>query len=181
MISTSISCLAQSFDLIASFMFYVWLFGIKRNFSLVSRVFAIGPGDQGSVPSRVLTKTQKWYLIAPLLTQHYKGWIKCKVKQIRERSCASPTQQFSSHVKVVFWSPSTTVANFTCISSSTSSSSTTSSHASRTDFRDSLSPFVVIIIRFRRVFQTTSCVRTELLLVSSWWLANTGTLIGERY
>ena len=33
--------------------------------------------------------------------------------------------------------------------------------------------FVPIIHRFWQVFQTTSCVRTELLQISSCWLANT--------
>ena len=42
-------------------------------------VFANGPGDQGSIPGWVIPKTQKWYLIAPLLnTQHYKVWIRLK-------------------------------------------------------------------------------------------------------
>ena len=30
--------------------------------------FANGPGDQGSVPGRVIPKTQKWYLMPPCLT-----------------------------------------------------------------------------------------------------------------
>ena len=38
------------------------------------RVFANGPGDQGSIPSRVIPKTQKMVLDATLLnTQHFKG------------------------------------------------------------------------------------------------------------
>ena len=36
-----------------------------------------------------------------------------------------------------------------------------------------LSPFVSIIHRFRQVFHTTSCICTELLLVNSYWSANT--------
>ena len=35
-------------------------------------------------------------------------------------------------------------------------------HAARTDSPNSLSPSVSIIHRFRQVFNTTSCVRTEL-------------------
>ena len=46
-----------------------------------------------------------------------------------------------------------------------------SSLAAGTDSPDSLSPFVPIIHRFRQVFETTSCVHTELLFVSSCWLA----------
>ena len=45
--------------------------------------------------------------------------------------------------------------------------SLSSSCAICTDFPDSLSPSVSIIHRFRLVFQALSCVRTELLLISS--------------
>ena len=44
---------------------------------LVSRVFANGLGDRGSIPGRVIPKTQKMVLDATLLnTQHYKVGIK---------------------------------------------------------------------------------------------------------
>ena len=36
---------------------------IIRTIGLMSRVFANGPGDRGSIPGRVIPKTQKWYLI----------------------------------------------------------------------------------------------------------------------
>ena len=50
------------------------------------RVFANGPGDLGSIPGRVLPKTQKMLLDASLLNrQHYKVRIKGKVGQSRER------------------------------------------------------------------------------------------------
>ena len=40
-------------------------------------VFANSPGDLGSIPARVIPKTQKMVLDASLLnTQHYKVWIK---------------------------------------------------------------------------------------------------------
>ena len=40
---------------------------------LVGKVFANGPGDRGSVPSRVIPKTQKMIPDNALLnTQHYK-------------------------------------------------------------------------------------------------------------
>ena len=56
-----------------------------------SRVFANGPEDQGSIPGRVIPKTQKIVLEAALLnTQHYKVGIKGKVEQSRERSSALP-------------------------------------------------------------------------------------------
>ena len=41
------------------------------------RVFANGPGDRGSIPDRVISKTQKMVFDASLLnTQHYKVRIK---------------------------------------------------------------------------------------------------------
>ena len=51
----------------------------------MSRVFANGPADRGSIPGRVIRKTQKMVLDAALLnTQHYKVMIKGKVEQSRE-------------------------------------------------------------------------------------------------
>ncbi len=58
---------------------------------LAVRVFANSPGDLGSIPDRVIPKTQKMVLDASLLnTQHYKVRIKGKVEQPRERSSALP-------------------------------------------------------------------------------------------
>ena len=55
------------------------------------RVFVNGSGDLGSIPGRVIPKTQKMVLDATLLnTQHYKVRIKGKVKQFWERSSALP-------------------------------------------------------------------------------------------
>ena len=57
----------------------------------MARVFAIGPGDLGSIPGRVIPKTQKIVFDASLLnTQHYEVRIKSKVEQSRERSCTLP-------------------------------------------------------------------------------------------
>ena len=57
----------------------------------MSRVFANDPGDQGSIPGRVIPKTQKIALYATLLnTQHYKLRIKGIVDQSRERSSILP-------------------------------------------------------------------------------------------
>ena len=53
----------------------------------MSRLFASGPGDRGSIPARVIPKTQKTVL-ALLSTQHYKVRFKGKVEQPRERSSA---------------------------------------------------------------------------------------------
>ena len=55
------------------------------------RMFANGPGDSSSIPSRIIPKTLKMVLDATLLnTQHYKVRIKGKVEQSRERSSALP-------------------------------------------------------------------------------------------
>ena len=41
--------------------------------SLMSRVFTNDPGDRGSIPGRVIPKTQQWVLDTTLLsTKHYK-------------------------------------------------------------------------------------------------------------
>ena len=88
-----------------SFFTLKYLFLIKTNFlhlqwllshnnwaiGLMSRVFANGPGDLGSISGRVIPKTQKMVLDATLLnTQNYKVGIKGKVEQSRERSSALP-------------------------------------------------------------------------------------------
>ena len=57
----------------------------------MSRVFANGSGDQGSIPGRVIPKTQKTILDASLLnTQYYKLWIEGKAEQSTEMSHALP-------------------------------------------------------------------------------------------
>ena len=63
-----------------------------RSIGQMSRVLANGPGDQGSIPGRVIAKTQKMILYAALLSpQHYKVKIKGKMNQSREYSCALPS------------------------------------------------------------------------------------------
>ena len=81
----------------------------------MSRVFANGLGDQGSIPSQVIPKTQKMVLDAKLFnTQHDKVRIKSEVEQSREWSSTLPL-----HLSVVpiekgaFGSPSIKVANYT--------------------------------------------------------------------
>ena len=50
---------------------------LPRYIGLMSRVFANGPEDRGSIPGRVIPKTQKMVLDAVLLyTQYYKVRIK---------------------------------------------------------------------------------------------------------
>ena len=56
------------------------------------RVLANRPRDLGSIPGRVIPKTQKMVLDTSLLnTQHYKVRIKGKVEQSREGVAPSPT------------------------------------------------------------------------------------------
>ena len=49
---------------------YVYVRICNRLIGLVSRVFASGPGDRGSIPGRVIIKTlqKKWYFLPPCLT-----------------------------------------------------------------------------------------------------------------
>ena len=102
---------SSSYTLILSDLFSVFSIG------LMSRVFANGLGDRGSIPGQVIPKTHKTVLDAALLNaQYYKLRIKCKVEQSREWSSTLPL-----HLGVVviekgaFGSPSTKVANFTYI------------------------------------------------------------------
>ena len=65
--------------------FYQRVYRKIPDIGLGVRVFANGPGDLGSIPGRVIPKTQKMVLDASLLnTQHYKVRIKGKVEQSRE-------------------------------------------------------------------------------------------------
>ena len=84
--------------------------------AIMVRVFANGLRDLGSIPSRVLPKTQKMVLDATLLnTQHYMVRIKGKVEQLREKNRAPPHTHLCVEAieKGAFGSPSTTVDNFT--------------------------------------------------------------------
>ena len=57
----------------------------------MSKVFANGPEDQGSMPGQVIPKTQKMVFDTTLLNaQHYKVRIKGKVEQSKEWSSALP-------------------------------------------------------------------------------------------
>ena len=57
----------------------------------MGRVFAIGQGDLGSIPGRVLPKSLKIMLDTSLVnTQRYKVRIKGEVEQSREKSIALP-------------------------------------------------------------------------------------------
>ena len=57
----------------------------------MSLVFANGSGDRGSIPGRVIPKTQKMILGAALVnTQHYKVRGKGNIEQSKEWSSALP-------------------------------------------------------------------------------------------
>ena len=47
------------------------------------RVFANGPGDQGSISGPVIPKTKKWYLMPPCLTLNI-------IKYVSRVKCSSP-------------------------------------------------------------------------------------------
>ncbi len=52
---------------------YIYIY-ISVAIGLISRVLTSGLGDQGSIPGRVIPKTQKWYLIPPCLTLSIIGY-----------------------------------------------------------------------------------------------------------
>ena len=67
---------------------------------LVSRVFTNGPGDLGSIPGRVIPKTQKMILDTSLLnTQHYKVRIKGKWSNPETGLVLFPTPRSCSYWK----------------------------------------------------------------------------------
>ena len=71
---------------------------------IIFYICIFGPGDLGSIPGRVIPKTQKMVLDASLLnTQHYKVWIKGKVEPSREGVAPSPTSWCSSYRKGSLW------------------------------------------------------------------------------
>ena len=83
-----------------------------RSIGQMSRVFANGPEDRGSIPGRVITKM---VLDAALLnSQQFKVRIKGKVKQTSEWSSTPPLNLSVVAIeKGAFESSSTKVTNFT--------------------------------------------------------------------
>ena len=76
-------------------------------------MFANSPRGRGSIPDRVIPKTQKLVFDAALLnTQHYKVRIKGKVEQSREWVVPSLTPRCSSYWKGASGSLSTKIDNF---------------------------------------------------------------------
>ena len=77
--------------------FHLFIYSLIPDIGLGVRVFANGPEDLGSIPGRVIPKTQKMVLDASLLnTQHYKVRIKGKVEQSREGVAPSPSYRKGS-------------------------------------------------------------------------------------
>ena len=77
---------------------YIYIYTHNWVFCLMSRVFANGPGDRGSIPGRVIPKTQKTVLDAALLgTQHYK--VRVKWSNQGNRVTLSLTPRCSSYWK----------------------------------------------------------------------------------
>ena len=91
------TCLSILFSIYLHVYIYIYILDID----LGVRVFTNRPGDLGSIPGRVIPKTQKMVLDASLLNiQHYKVWIKGKIEQSREGVAPSPTPWCSSYRKV---------------------------------------------------------------------------------
>ena len=81
--------LFQAIQFCISVQFLFELIFLVLDIGMMVRVFANGSGDLGSIPGRVIPKTQKMALDASLLnTQYYKVWIKGKVGQSGKRSSA---------------------------------------------------------------------------------------------
>ena len=73
---------------------------INRAIGLMNRVSAKDPGDWGSIPGRVIPKTQKMVLDPALLNiKHYKVSIKGKVEQSKEGNSTLPYTSCSSYCK----------------------------------------------------------------------------------
>ena len=67
------------------------IYGSNWAIGLMSRVFANGPEDRGSIPGRVILKTQRMVLDAAWLNiQHYMERINGNVEQSKEWTCAHP-------------------------------------------------------------------------------------------
>ena len=67
------------------FVIHMTVTVVRSYFSVSDTVFANSPGDRGSIPGRVIPKTEKIVLDAALVnTQHYKVRITGKVERFRE-------------------------------------------------------------------------------------------------
>ena len=57
-------------------MLYIYTY--DQSIAIMVTVFINGPQELGSIPDRVILKTQKMVLTTLFNTQHYKVWIKGK-------------------------------------------------------------------------------------------------------
>ena len=79
------------FDLILNSVCVCITLYIYIYIGLISRVFTNGKQNYGSIPGRIIPKTQKMLFDIDLLsTQHYKARIKGEVEQSREWSSTLP-------------------------------------------------------------------------------------------
>ena len=86
-----------------------------KSINLISRVFANGPGDRGSILDRVIPKTEKLVLdAASLNTQHYKVRVKWSNPGMEVRPPLHLV--FVAIEKGSIRSPSSKVAKFTILS-----------------------------------------------------------------
>ena len=80
---------------------------------MMVRVFVNGPGDLGSIPGRVIPKSQKWYLMPPCLTLSIIRYVS-RVKGVNPGKRLAPSLPLGvvAIEKGALGSPSTTVTNF---------------------------------------------------------------------
>ena len=87
------------------YILYQWYWALFINIanwaiSLMSRVFANGPGNRGSIPARVIPKSQKWYLMPPcLLLNIIRYGSRVKLSNPENGVALSPTPRCSSYWK----------------------------------------------------------------------------------
>ena len=82
---------------------HIFFFVVHQLF-LLDYVFANGPGDKGSIPYRVIPKTQKWYLISPCLTFSIIRY-RSRIKWSNQKKGVAPssTPQCCSYWKGSLW------------------------------------------------------------------------------
>ena len=89
----------QCYEYLSCFISY-----FNQVIGLVSRMFANGPGDRGSVPGWVIPKTQKWYLMPPCLALTIIMWgTRIKWSNPGNGVVPSPTHQCISYWKGSLW------------------------------------------------------------------------------
>ena len=99
---------------INSLIFLLHIIGVVPDIGMMVRAFANGPRDLGSIPGRVIPKTQKRYLMPPCLTFSFiRYWSRIKWSSLGNEVAPFPTPWCCSYWKGAFGSPSTTVTNFT--------------------------------------------------------------------